>query len=81
MILSPAEAILFFACVFIVLALIVMAVDLIEARARKRRAVRRRRLALIEPYSVNDGRQPFDVDGLVRDQNVVPFPGHSVKVS
>ena len=73
MILSPTSILLFFACMWTVLAAIVAAVDLIEARARKRRLARRRRAQRLRAYSIRDGRQPYP-------DNVVELHQHSVKV-
>lgn len=53
--------------------------DALHLRARRRRAARRRRLALLEAYSVNDGRAPLNRAALAHD-NVVPLHKHSVKV-
>lgn len=79
MILSPLNTILFFACVFIAFSVIVAVSDLFEARARRRHAARRRRIARLDAYTVRDGREPFNPDALAHD-NVVDLHQHSVKV-
>lgn len=53
MTLSPAYTILFFACVFIAFALVIVADDIIRARARKRRDARRERCRRISEYRMS----------------------------
>lgn len=77
--LTPAQTILFFAVVFIVFAAIVAVDDLIQARARKRRAARRRRVERMTDYKVS---RPLDRTGLAaHTDNVVPLDTYSRKVS
>lgn len=77
MILSPLNTILFFCLAFIIFGLLILADDLIQARARKRRKQRRARVERITAYHVD---KPLNRQGLTPD-NVVDLDQWSRKVS
>lgn len=76
---TAAGTIIFFACALIVFAAIVAVDDLIQARARKRRAARRLRVERMTAYKVS---RPLDRTALAaHTDNVVPLDSYSRKVS